>query len=367
MYFEMAKRNLKRHTLRSILALLGIIIGVMAISSLGILGGGLKEGISKNFEGVANFVVVFPNTGEGYLHFTKKDIDTLKKLNCKVIPICTKSDMVYIKGKNKKTYVSIYGIKKEDIKYLNLGVDNKLSDTTIYSDSIFSELSEVNKNDMIMINNVSFRIRGIYNSSLFIISQNSIILSQKTYKRFYGDNYSMVVLYVKNKDDINSIKNETENIMNKKEKKVIVLSMDTILKSINDAMDKLSMFLMGIGGISLLVAGIGIGNVMLMSTIERTKEIGVMKSIGASKKDIMILFLYEALILGIIGSLIGAFLSLGIGYLIVNYLLKASLSLECLIYVILGVLFGIGTSLISALYPAYKASKLDPIKALRNE
>jgi putative ABC transport system permease protein len=81
MYFEMAKRNLKRHTLRSILALLGIIIGVMAISSLGILGGGLKQGISKNFE----------------------------------------------------------------------GVDNKLSDTTIYSDSIFSELSEVNKNDMIMI------------------------------------------------------------------------------------------------------------------------------------------------------------------------------------------------------------------------
>ncbi|ABR56105.1 ABC transporter permease [Methanococcus aeolicus] len=367
MYFEMAKRNLKRHKLRSFLALLGILIGVMAISSLGILGGGLKQGISKNFEGVANFVVVFPNSGEGYLHFTKKDITKLKKLDCVVIPICTKNDIIYIKGKNKKTYASIYGIKKEDIKYLNLGVDNKLSDTTVYADSMFSDFNEVNKNDAVAINNISYRIKGIYNSSFFILSQNSIILSQKTYNRFYGSNYSMVVLYVKNKDNINNIKNETELIMNKKEKKVIILSMDTILKSVNDAMNMLSMFLMGMGGISLLVAGIGIGNVMLMSTIERTKEIGVMKSIGAPKKSIMIIFLYESLILGIIGSFIGAFLSLGIGYLIVCYLLKASLTVDCLVYVILGVLFGIATSLISALYPAYKASKLDPIKALRNE
>jgi putative ABC transport system permease protein len=367
MYFEMAKRNLKRHTLRSILALLGIIIGVMAISSLGILGGGLKQGISKNFEGVANFVVLFPNSGEGYLQFTKRDVDKLRRLNCRVIPISVKSDIVHIKKTDKKTYVSIYGIKKEDIKYLNLGVGNKLTDTTIYADNVFSEYNNVNKNDMIEINNVSFRIVGIYNSSFFIISQNSIILSQKTYRRFYGDNYSMIVLYVENKEDINAIKNETDEIMNKKEKKVIILSMDTLLKSINDAMDKVSLFLMGIGGISLLVAGIGIGNVMLMSTIERTKEIGVMKSIGASKKDIIVLFLYEALILGIIGSLIGAFLSLGIGYLIVSYLLKASLTIDCLYYVLLGILFGIGTSLISALYPAYKASKLDPINALRNE
>ncbi|AEH06434.1 ABC transporter permease [Methanothermococcus okinawensis] len=367
MYFEMAKRNLKRHTLRSILALLGIIIGVMAISSLGILGGGLKQGISKNFEGVANFVVVFPNAGEGYLHFTKRDVDKLKRLNCKVIPICTRSDIVYIKGKNKKTYTSIYGIGKGDIKYLNLGINNELSDTTVYVDSVFSNLNNVNKDSMITINNVSFRIRGIYNSSYFIISQNSIILSQKTYKRFYGNNYSMVVLYVKNKDDINDIKNKTESIMNKKEKKVIVLSMDTLLKSINDAMDKLSLFLMGIGGISLLVAGIGIGNVMLMSTIERTKEIGVMKSIGASKSDIMIMFLYEALILGIIGSLIGALISVAIGYLVVVFLLKSSLTWYCMIYLLIGILFGVGTSLIASLYPAYKASKLDPIKALKNE
>ncbi|AEF96615.1 ABC transporter permease [Methanotorris igneus] len=367
MYLKMAKRNLNRHILRSTLALLGIIIGVMAISSLGILGGGLKQGIIKNFEGVANFVVVLPNTEEGYLHFTKKDVDKLKKLNCIVIPISSKTDIVYIKGKNKKAYVTIYGIKKEDIKYLNLGIKNKLTDTTTYADSFFVNIHDVNTGDMVVLKNISLRINGIYNSSFFVISQNSIILSEKTYKRFYGNNYSMIVLYVKNKDDISKIKNETEKIMNRKEKTAIVLSMDRILQSINDVMDKVSLFLMGIGGISLLVAGIGIGNVMLMSTIERTKEIGVMKSIGASKRDIITLFLYEALILGVVGSIIGAMLSLGVGYLVVHYLLRSSITMESLIYVFLGILFGVGTSIVASLYPAYKAANLDPIKALKSD
>lgn len=367
MYLKMAKRNLNRHILRSILALLGIIIGVMAISSLGILGGGLKQGIVGNFEGVANFVVVFPNAEEGYLHFTKKDVDKLKKLNCVVIPVSSKTDVVYIKGKNKKAYTTIYGIKKEDIKYLNLDAKNKLTDATVYVDSFFADVHDVDTGDMVVLKNISFRVENIYNSSFFVISQNSIILSEKTYKRFYGDNYSMIVLYVKNKEDINKIKNETEKIMNKKEKTVIVLSMDKILQSINDVMDKVSLFLMGIGGISLLVAGIGIGNVMLMSTIERTKEIGVMKSIGASKRDIITLFLYEALILGVVGSVIGAILSLGVGYLVVHYLLSSSITMESLIYVFLGILFGVGTSIIASLYPAYKAANLDPINALKNE
>ena len=367
MYLMMAKRNLRRHILRSTLALLGIIIGVMTISSLGILGGGLKEGIAGNFEGMANLVVLYPNPEEGYSYFTKKDANMLKKLKCIVIPISLRTDVAYLKEKNKRTYASIYGIKKDHIKYLNLDTKSKLTDTTVYVDSFFADTHDIDVGDKILLKNISFRVEGIYNSSFFVISQNSVLLSEKTFKRFYGNNYSMIVLYVKNKEDINKIKNETEKIMNKKEKRIITLSMDKILQSINDVMNKVSLFLMGIGGISLLVAGIGIGNVMLMSTVERTKEIGVMKSIGASKRDIIMLFLYESLILGVIGSVIGVLLSLGIGYLVVHYVLNSSITMESLIYLFLGVLFGVGTSIIASLYPAYKAANLDPINALKSD
>ncbi len=365
MYFELAKRNLKRNLLRSILALLGIIIGVAAISSLGILGGGLKQGIMENLGSISNYIIVFPNYQNGYTSFDKKDVEKLRVLNCEVIPIYATSDFVYIKGKNRRIYTNIFGIDKDDINYLNLKV--KISDTSAAVDTFFSKANEINIGNQLVIKNISFRVSGIYNST-YLFPDNSLILTAKTYKRLYGEKkYSRIILYVRDINNIDKIKKETERILNKKEKKCIIIALNSILEAINGVITKVSYFLMGIGAISLLVAGIGIGNVMLMSVVERTKEIGVMRSIGASKKDIIILFLYEALILGIIGSLIGAFLSLFFGYLIVHYLLKTSLSYYAIIYMLIGIFFGILTSLISALYPAYKASKLDPIKALRNE
>ncbi|HIQ39302.1 MAG TPA: ABC transporter permease [Methanothermococcus okinawensis] len=367
MYLKLAERNLSRHILRSALALLGIVIGVMTISSLGILGSGLKHRILENFEGMADFVLVYPNPEEGYLYFTKRDVDRLKKLRCVVIPISYKTDVVYIKEKNKKTYPTVYGIRKDQIKYLNLDVEDKLTDTTVYVDSFFADTHELDVGDRIILKNISLRIVGIYNSSFFVISQNSIILSEKTYRRFYDNNYSLLMIYVEDREDIDRVKSEVEKIMNKKEKKVIVLSMDKILRSIEDVINKVSLFLMGVGGISLLVAGVGIGNTMLMSTVERTKEIGIMKSIGASKRDILMVFLCESLILGVVGSVLGVLLSLGIGYLVVYYLLNSYITLEGLVYPLLGFLFGVGTSVIASLYPAYKAANLDPVRALKSE
>jgi len=367
MYLKMAERNLRRHILRSTLALLGIIIGVMTISSLGILGSALKHKVLENFEGLADFVLVYPNPEEGYFYFTKRDVDSLKKLRYTVIPISLKTDLVYIRGENKKSYAKIYGIRKDQIRYLNLETQGRLKDTKVYVDSFFARSHDLEVGDRIVLRNTSFRISGIYNSSFFVISPNSIILSQKTYRRFYGDNYSLLMVYVKDRGEIEKVKREIERIMNKKERKVIVQSMDKILKSIGDVVDKLSLFLMGIGGISLLVAGVGIGNVMLMSTVERTREIGIMKSIGASKRDILMLFLCESLILGVIGSVLGVLLSLILSYLVVHYLLNSYITLEGLVYSLLGFLFGVGISVVASLYPAYKAANLDPVKALKSE
>lgn len=141
-----------------------------------------------------------------------------------------------------------------------------------------------------------------------------------------------------------------------------------MLKSINTIFTSISLFLMGIGSISLLVAGVGILNVMLMSAMERTKEIGIMKAVGASRNDILKMFILEALFLGILASLICGVLSFGVG-LFVDLLILKDLSYlfmpSTILYIIVGIAFGILTSLVGGVYPAWKASKMHPLNALR--
>jgi len=107
-----------------------------------------------------------------------------------------------------------------------------------------------------------------------------------------------------------------------------------------------------------------------MSVTERTKEIGIIRSLGAKRGEVMRIFLAEALILGLIGSAIGGVLSLAGGYLAVNVMLQSSKYLfapTTLVYILYGVAFGIGVSLLSGIYPAWKAAMMNPIEALRFE
>ena len=374
MFFELARRNLERTKVRSALAIVGIMIGVMAISAIGIFGESLKSAVLENFKDVANEIVISPNYQKGYRYLEEKDVEKVRKILGIENAIAVKSDYLLVELKNQRTYATIYGMKEDDVKAMFSAEKGsiELSRGCVVGYSL-AKMFEIKPGSKVSINGSDFKVVGILENAgiRYDINPNlAIIVSEERFSELSTSGYSSVFVKVRNMDDIPKIREEIERRLNTKEEKVNVFEMKRILETIKRAFDQINLFLMAIAGVSLLVAGISILNIMLMSTIERTKEIGIMRAIGASRATVLKIFLLEALILGMLGSFVGSILSIAAGYGI-NYLIlretRFMFQFATLGYVLLGFSIGIATSVLSGLYPAWRASKLEPIEALRFE
>jgi putative ABC transport system permease protein len=220
----------------------------------------------------------------------------------------------------------------------------------------------------------TLRVTGIIEErgmAFDVSTDSAIVVTKDWFDETYNRNdYDKVVVKVKNLDDLPAVKTAIENQMNKRDKIVDVVDTRKTMETIFTAFGQITTFVSAIGGISMLVAGVSILNIMMMSVTERIKEIGIMRSIGAQRKEVMSMFLYEALILGVVGSLIGGTMSLLGGYAISSVLLQTTKYLfvfSSLIHIVYGMSFGIVISLICGIYPAWRAANLNPIDALRHE
>jgi putative ABC transport system permease protein len=386
-FFDLSRRNVRLHWLRSLLAVLGIIIGVVTIVSMGILGNSLVLAISDSLSSVGDSIIVTPHSGgAGFAGpgggntpelITDRQVEEIQRAVAPdiTIPVYSGSSRMQIGGED--TVGVIYGLAQDDIPtLLELEEGSYLrGSSSAMVGAAFAEQNDIKVGSRITVGDKgSLRVVGILKErgvGFDINPDYGIVVDSRWFEQAYSpEGYNLVIVKVKDLTQIDEVKAEIERQLNRRDTVVDVIDTRAILETILTTFGQISTFTTVIGGISLLVAGVSILNIMLMSVTERIKEIGVLRSIGTQRREVRRMFLYEALILGIIGSSIGGGLSIIGGYAVSIVMLQTTQYLfvpSSLVYIAYGIAFGIGTSLISGFYPAWKASNLNPIDALRHE
>jgi putative ABC transport system permease protein len=398
---KVAIKALSNNKFRSFLSMLGIIIGVAAVIVMMAIGQGSKESVKKNISQMGtNIIMIRPGADmRGGVRQDPSAMQTLKMDDYQSIKNETKyisyvSPEVSASGQAiygaNNTNTSAYGVDPEylDIKQWQVEDGAVFTDVDIQSsakvclvgktvvDELFPEGGDpVGKT--IRFKSIPFRIVGVlkskgYNS--FGMDQDNLILAPYTtvMKRILAQTYlSSINCSALTEDMTDDAIDELTTLLRRNHKlkeeaddDFTIRSQQEMMETMSSTMDSITIILVVAAGFSLLVAGIGIMNIMLVSVTERTKEIGLRMSVGARGLDISSQFLIESILISITGGILGVLLGIGLSECAVFFGLPTSVPawsifVSFAICTIIGVVFGY--------FPAKKASNLDPIEAIRYE
>lgn len=389
--------SLKINKLRSLLTMLGIIIGITAVIIISSVGEGLVNYVSDELSSFGtNFFQINPGnnmmsamTGGGE-PLTTEDVSVIKDANISNIQNVVGFSMTSkaVSANDESILASIYGMTPEGEALLkpnmiygefltNDDINNRVAVIgTEVADKLFGENTDP-VGESIKIDDMRFSVIGVSKSggNLFgTFFNTSIILPLETMQQqvIGVDEIVEIDVEVKNIDYINETMDEVElvlkdhrKIADDEENDFIMTSFIESLNIFKTITNTLTLFITGISAISLLVGGIGVMNIMLVSVTERTKEIGLLKSIGAKRKDILSQFLVESSVITTAGGFIGIILGIAATYL-VSFLMKIPFVIN-IVWVVIATIISVSVGIIFGLYPAQKAAKLHAIDALRFE
>jgi len=403
-YFKLGFKNIKNRKVRSWLTMLGIFIGIAAVVALISLGQGLQEGIEEQFENLGTNTITVeagavalgaPGTSAGTAKLTDRDIDLIKKVRGVniVIGYILKLEKADYKGEVSYEFIMGAPIENQDILRDAQGQDiidgrdlktgDKYKAVVGYewgTGKMFDKPVEVGNKIRLGKDGQEFRVVGILSKVGNRYDDGTIYIPIESAKEILGtgDEINYILVKTKENEDVSKVAEEIEKTLRKDrgqeegEEDFRVRTSEQILNSFTDIFGIVQAVFIGIAAISLVVGGIGIMNTMYTAVLERTKEIGIMKAVGAKNSHILTLFLIESGILGLVGGaigvLIGILLSVGAAAIASQALGSAFLRAYFPWYLIIGALafsFIIGS--LSGILPAIQASKMKPVDALRYE
>ena len=364
-----ARRNLTRTRLRSLLAMLGIVIGVVAIAALGVFGATLQAQVTGSLGDIGNQLVVSPAGESGVETLSERDVRDVERVadDATVIPVRQGVATLDVRGVERR--VTVYGMDHPGGAYV--AAEGRIPEPLRSGALVGAALAEdlgVEAGDSIAVDGETYRVRAVLEpQQVFspISPDGAVVLPVRDVA---GEGYTSVVVAAETGEAANETAVAIRGALNDRGERVTIFEFGTIVEQIGEVFEAVNLFLVAIGSISLVVAGVSILNVMLMSAIERREEIGVLRAVGYQRTDVLQIMLAEALLLGSIGGVVGAALSLG-GGLVINHLIvgdaTAVFTLSNLFYIVAALAFGVVTSVVSGLYPAYKAANERPVDALR--
>lgn len=369
----MAWRNLGRNRIRTALATLGIVIGVVAIASLGMAGAAIQYQATSNLGSLTNEVIVSAGQDNAEGGVTDEQVEEIRRLftDPDIVPQKTNATTISVRGQEAR--LSVTGVTQANALYNLSGgmAPNRLQTGALISRTTAEELG-LTLGDPVEYEGRLHRIRGFIESDAGFGpgSRNELVVPESALAD--QEHYDTVTIVAEDGDAAAAIAATLEEQFNRdgrdEEEVLSVTTFADAQENISSFLGTLNLALIGIGSISLFVASVAILNVMLMSTIERRGEIGVLRAVGIRRGEVLRMILAEAMFLGVIGGLVGAVLSLGVGLLVFQVLTgDATLvfgwtSARFLVY---GFGFAVVASLVSGLYPAWKAANEPPIETLR--
>lgn len=394
---------LSSNKVRSGLTMLGIVIGIASVIAMTAIGTGAQNSISASIQSIgSNLIIVSPgaprgvgqqvNQGRGSAKtLTLEDVESLKNINGVKSVTAEVSSRYQVTAKGTNTNTTVDGVTSDyslvrnlEIEFGNFITDQNnqsgakvavLGPTTVID--LFGEEATDVLGQIIRIKGTQFKIVGVTKAKGGTGFQNPddmIYIPLTTAQRYFsGDSYvSSISVAAENAEVTTDVQAsitatilKNHNISDETSADFGTMNQADIIATASSVTGTFTLLLSSIAGISLLVGGIGIMNMMLTSVTERTREIGLRKAIGAKRRDVNIQFLVEAIMLTFIGGVIGVILGWGVSFAITSLgILEAQVSISSVLLA-----FGVSAfiGIVFGYYPAQRASKLNPIEALRYE